>query len=62
MGEGRQKLAKLRNEIANAQTRLNDILLSADQVISKQARAIAPATFCCRLARVGHCRYHQKCR
>ena len=60
--EGRTKLHEVTQEIERAQQQLNDILLTADQAMSNQARAITAATFCCRFARVGQCRYGQGCR
>ena len=45
--EGRTKLHEVTQEIERAQQQqLNDILLTADQAMSNQARAITAATFC----------------
>ena len=60
--EGRETLANLKEEIQTAENRLADILQSADEATSNQARAIQPATFFCCFARVGSCRYHANCR
>ena len=55
-------LANVQEEIQSAENRLAEISQSADEAMSNQDRDIQPATFCCRFARVGSCRWHANCR